>query len=177
MKNNWIKTERLSLRPLGLKYLDSAHDYAGNPENTEYMVFLPNSTKQETEEFLRFVEEEWHSEEQKVYEYAILLDERHIGAVSLSLDESMKIGELGWILHNSHKGNGYATEAAKAIVDFAMASDKFDLEKIIASCDYRNASSVRVMEKLGLTLESDDGMRTNKNDDKEVQELVYSMVV
>ena len=177
MKNNWIKTERLSLRPLGLKYLRSAHEYASDTENTEYMVHLPNDTIQETEQFLRFVEDQWYCKNQKVFEYAIILDEKHIGAVSLSLDESMNIGELGWILHKSYQGNGYATEAAKAIVDFAMHSDKFDLEKIVASCDYRNSSSIKVMEKLGLSLENDDGVRTYKDSDEEFQDLVFSMVV
>jgi len=141
------------------------------------MVYLPNRTKQETEEFLRSVEDEWKSNDQRIFEYAILLDEKHIGAVSLTLDDGMKIGELGWIMHKSYQGKGYATEAAKAVVDFAMATDKFDIEKIIAHCDYRNTPSVKVMEKLGLSLESNEGTRVYKDSDSEFQDLMYSMVI
>lgn len=51
-------TERLRLRPLCLDDLPTVHEYAGDVENTKYMIFLPNATEQESEAFLRKVEEE-----------------------------------------------------------------------------------------------------------------------
>ena len=38
-----IRTERLVLRPLGVKYLQTTHIYASDYENTKYMVNLPNA--------------------------------------------------------------------------------------------------------------------------------------
>ena len=36
-----IKTQRLTLEPLGTKFLVSTHAYASDPELTRLMVFLP----------------------------------------------------------------------------------------------------------------------------------------
>jgi len=91
-----IHTARLTLRPLDINYLDTAHRYAGDAANTEYMVHLPNETKQETEAFLRRVTAEWEKGSPAFYELAVVLDEQHIGAVSVYLDESdRQVGELG----------------------------------------------------------------------------------
>ena len=172
-----IKTERLELKKHGMKYLHSTHIYASDPENTVYMINLPNSTLEETEQYLTLIDDEWNKPDQKLFEYAVIHNGIHIGAVALSINEETRIGELGWILNRENHGNGYATEAARAIIDMAISSDKISIEKIVAHCDYRNTPSVRVMEKIGLTLESDDGLRKYTGDDKEYQELMYSMDV
>ena len=39
-----IHTERLTLKPLGIQYLETVHEYASDPENTKYMMYLPNET-------------------------------------------------------------------------------------------------------------------------------------
>ena len=170
-----IKTERLILRPLTLSDLNTAHEYAGDAEHTRYMVYLPNDTIQETEYFLQKVASEWEKETPRYYEFAITLDGRHIGAVSVYLSEDMKTGELGWIINKKHQGNGYVTEAAMAMLNFSRSTLKTD--KIIACCDYRNAASRRVMQKIGLVLESDKGTRRYKGSDEEIQDLTYSMIV
>ncbi len=48
-----IKTERLILRPLERNDLDTTHEYAGDVENTKYMIHLPNNTIKETEQFYK----------------------------------------------------------------------------------------------------------------------------
>jgi len=173
----YIKTERLVLEPLSLKYLDSTHEYASDQENTKYMIHLPNETLEETERFLRNVENEWESLEQRVFEYAIILNGKHIGAVSIWIEEDDETGSLGWILHKDYHGKGFATEAAMALRNIALSPDGFNLKKLIAHCDYRNTQSISVMEKLCFTFESDTGVRRYKNSDEDIQELVYSLEI
>jgi len=168
-----IKTERLELRPFEMNDLDSTHAYASDHANTEYMLHLPNRSKDGSERFLRWAIAEWGKDEQRAYEFAIIFDEKHIGAVSISLNESGREGEIGWIIHRSYQGIGFATEAARSIVDFAFG--KLDVEKIVAHCDYRNTASIRIMEKIGMTLERDDLTRRYKNGDEDIQELMYSI--
>lgn len=67
-----IKTERLLLRPLCLKDLKTVHAYASDLENTQYMLFLPNETEQETAAFLSSVEQEWAKEHPECFEFAIV---------------------------------------------------------------------------------------------------------
>ena len=57
-----INTERLTLRPLGTEYLESVHEYASDPENTKYMIHLPNESIEETRDFLMRAENEWMPE-------------------------------------------------------------------------------------------------------------------
>ena len=45
-------------------------------------------------------------------------------------------------------GHGYATEAARAVLDYALTS--LGLTKVAADVDEPNAASVRVLEKLGM---------------------------
>jgi len=170
-----ITTERLTLRPFTMQDLKSTYAYASDPENTRYMLFLPNRTKRETRKFLKRVTGEWKKEDRLCYEFAIVLEGRHVGAVSIQLDETRQKGYMGWILHKTYHGRGYATEAAKAVASFAR--DTLGVKKLTAFCDYRNDASVRVMEKLGMTLASNDGTRRYKGSDEDVQELKYSLII
>ena len=172
---NTIKTERLVLKANGLEYLDSTHKYASDTENTKYMINLPNETKEETAQYLKDVEDEWNNPNQLYYEYAIFLEGKHIGSAALRLEDSRKTGSIGWILSKDYHGKGYATEAAKALRNLALSPDELNLDKLIAHCDYRNTQSVRVMEKLLMELESDDGVREYKDSEEDIQELVYSI--
>lgn len=78
-----IKTQRLILKPLGTKYLHSTHRYSSDLENCRLMVFLPYDSLEETEQFLLNAEAEWQKECPDFYEFAIILKDVHIGAISL----------------------------------------------------------------------------------------------
>lgn len=168
-------TERLRLRPLCLDDLPTVHEYAGDVENTKYMIFLPNATEQESEAFLRKVEEEQAKQIPDFYEFAIVLDDLQVGAISISLDESRTQGEIGWILNKKYWNQGYATEAARAILEFAK--DELKLQEVIACCDWRNLASAKVMEKIGMTLIDDKGQRTYMKWEETARELTYRIVL
>lgn len=169
-----IRTQRLTLVPQGIKYLHSTHEYASDAELTKYMLHLPNKTLDDTREFLLEAERDWNDENQQHFEFAVLLGERHIGGVSVYIDEAFPDqGELGWLLLWECHGMGYATEAALALKEFAF--DTLGLSKIYAHCDARNDASRRVMEKTGMALESDAGLRYDKESRMQVKEFKYSL--
>ena len=169
-----IRTERLILRPFTMRDLRTTYAYASDPANTEYMLHLPARKKRETRRFLKFAIAEGSKVPLRRHEFAVIFDGKHIGAVSISLDESEREGELGWIIRKAHQGKGYATEAAKAVMVYAL--DTLGVTKIYARCDYRNEVSRRVMEKIGLSLESDTGIRYYGGSGAAVQELMYSLI-
>ncbi len=140
-------TERLFLRPLSPSDLDTVHNYTSDLENSKFMFFCYKRTVDETLEFLLDVRQEWNKTSPIFYEFAVCLDGKHIGAVSIYLQECNS-GELGWILDRRYHNNGYATEAAKCILNFAKS---LGLRRVFAHCDTRNVASRRVMEKLGMT--------------------------
>ena len=166
-----IRTDRLLLRPLCLSDLKTVHEYACDSENTKYMLFLPNTTEQETEDFLSSVEQEWQQEHPSFFEFAIVLDGIQIGAVSISLGELTNQGEIGWILNKKYWNRGYVSEAAKAVLDFAKT--QLHLQRVIAQCDWRNIASAKVMQKIGMRLSDENGTRTYVKREETARELTY----
>ena len=117
-----IRTPRLTLEPLGMKHLNSTHKYAADPELTRLMVFLPVEDIAETERYLRRCESEAAKPQPQFLEMAIMLGERHIGSVSVCLEENGTVWELGWILSREFHGKGYAAEAARGLMEYCRAS-------------------------------------------------------
>jgi len=63
--------------------------------------------------------------------------------------------ELGYEVLSTHQGRGYATEAATALVEWALRCA--DVETVTAECLPDNHASVRVLEKCGF-VEMGDGL-------------------
>lgn len=59
--------------------------------------------------------------------------------------------ELAWVLDPAHTGQGYATEAARELL--RMCFDDLGLHRVFATCFAENASSWRLMERIGLRRE------------------------
>ncbi|WMJ86313.1 GNAT family N-acetyltransferase [Anaerocolumna sp. MB42-C2] len=170
-----LHTKRLLLVPLGSQYLESTHKYSSDLENTKYMVHLPNTVVSETKEFLDRVQAEWQKATPEFYEFAILLNNSHIGAVSIYINEDNLEAELGWIISREHWGYGYAAEAAREIISFAIQELK--VSRFIAHCDSENVNSYRVMQKLGMSLVNKTKGRKNKCSDEDREELLYLLEI
>lgn len=58
---------------------------------------------------------------------------------------------LFWAMRTAHRGQGYAAEAARAVIDFLFST--FHLARIVATTEADNAASQAVMRRLGMRLE------------------------
>jgi [ribosomal protein S5]-alanine N-acetyltransferase len=58
---------------------------------------------------------------------------------------------IGYCLDDAAWGHGYATEAGRALLQWAF--DTLDINRVQAETDTRNGASARVLEKLGFTRE------------------------
>ncbi len=169
-----IKTERLTLEPISLHYLESIHAYSSDPENTQYMVYLPRDSIEESRAFIMRSMEEWAKENPAFYEFVILEGERHVGGASVYMLEDGSV-ELAWILDKRFRGHGYATEAARALM--AWGRDSLGVRRFIAMCDSENVASWRLMERLGMRRIRLSGGRKNRSSDEERQEVIYEIHV
>src|ERR1700687_3587331 len=61
--------------------------------------------------------------------------------------------EVGWGIAKEFRGKGYATEAARASIDWAFAT--FDVERIVHCIDSENTASQAVARRLGARPERD----------------------
>jgi RimJ/RimL family protein N-acetyltransferase len=81
-----------------------------------------------------------------------------IGALGLSVPgfdaPFMPAVEIGWRLAFDHWGKGYATEGAKAALDFGF--NQAGLEEIVSFTAASNARSRAVMERLGMRSDPTD---------------------
>lgn len=170
-----LKSERLLLRPLGMKDVESVHEYASDLENTKYMVYLPNTSIEETLAFLQNVENEWKKDQPGFYEFAIIYKEKQVGAVSLYLENNGKTGELGWILNKRYWNRGIISEAAAMLIEFAK--NERNITHFIAHCDTENVGSYCVMEKLGMKRTAEYGGRKNRSSEETRNEYLYEFTV
>lgn len=167
-----ISTKRLILKPLGMKYLKTVHEYASDIENTKYMVHLPNKDIEETKSFLKKADIEWMSETPSFYEFAVIYENQQIGAVSIYLKNFIS-GELGWIINKKYWKQGFAYEAAAALLDYSIKELK--IKHFIAHCDAENIGSYRIMEKLGMSRTNTCKGRKNRASDEERTEYMYEL--
>ena len=173
MKNIEIITKRLLLKPLGSEYLQTVKAYAMDSENTRYMVHLPNENIEETISFLKGVDMEWEKEDPEFYEFAVIYQKEHIGAVSIYFENG--IGELGWIINKKYQGKGFAYEAANSLVKYFTAN--FGTTHFIAHCDTENTASYKTMEKLGMIRVGEYGGRRNRCASHDSFEYKYELIL
>lgn len=82
----------------------------------------------------------------------VMPEKTFIGWVSLSRwKPEYHSASIGYCLDEVHWGKGFATEATRALLQWAFSTH--DLNRVQAETDTRNTDSARVLEKLGFTLE------------------------
>jgi RimJ/RimL family protein N-acetyltransferase len=81
--------------------------------------------------------------------------------------------EIGWLVQREHWGQGIATEAARAVLDFAFRI--LNAHRVVAFCHAQNAASERIMLKLGMKRE---GLlrQTRLLNNEWCDELVYAIL-
>lgn len=78
-------------------------------------------------------------------------DGRIIGEGELHVPAaSAGTASIGWAVDSHETGKGFGTEIGQAMIVFGM--DHLALEKVEARCRDINSASIRIMEKLGLSL-------------------------
>lgn len=86
---------------------------------------------------------------------------RCIGQVGINDGPLFPEKELGWLLYDGHEGQGYATEAARALRDWAAQTLK--LASLVSYVAADNAASAAVAERLG-AVRDPDAERTDPTD-------------
>jgi RimJ/RimL family protein N-acetyltransferase len=154
-----IETERLLLEPLDISRLDEFVALTADPDTMRY--WTPDGP------FTRGVaERNFAASLARVREHGFgrrwivakengagmgFTDTKYFGQScdDVSPDEV----EIGWMLTPSAWGQGYATEAGRAVRDEAF--NRLQLDSIVAVHHPANAASSRVIEKLGMEFERD----------------------
>lgn len=97
-----------------------------------------------------------------------LLDSTPVGLCGLVQRPQLDAPDIGYAFLPAFWGHGYAREAAEATV--GLARDTYRLARLVAIVTPTNAPSIRLLEHLGMTLESTTRM---PGDDEDVR--VYGL--
>ena len=156
LKRPWLPltTPRLVLREFREADLADIHRYGSDPMVSRFMTWGPN-TEDETREFLdrKLAEQTVWPRAEVSMAAEIIATGRVMGALSLRFGRGeSRTAEFGYSLGREHWGQGYATEAAGALIRHGF--ETLGLRRVVANCNVRNIGSWRVMEKLGMRREA-----------------------
>jgi RimJ/RimL family protein N-acetyltransferase len=144
-----IATPRLALRPVTLADAPHIFRYASDVENTRFMVFPRHRELAEAEAYARRCVECWQNG--SAFPWAIVAPTRgdFLGAIELRLRPPK--ADFGYILMRAFWRQGFMSEAAAAVVAWAIAQPS--IHRVWATCAPENEASAGVLEKAGLRLE------------------------
>lgn len=141
-----IETDRLQLRPLTMADLDDLIPVHSEPE---VQRFIGSLGRAELIEWLTLVEDDWAK---YGYGRAAIIDSatgRLVGRAGLKHFPQFEETELGWVLHPDAWGHGFATEAARAWVQWGF--ENLDVPYLTSMIDPDNSRSIAVAQRLGMT--------------------------
>lgn len=144
-----LHTDRLRLEPCHAGHFDGLRVVNADPEVMRFIGGRPQ-TADETRAWIERAETRWRELGHAWWAIVLAGSDGIIGACCVQHIENdpAKEIEIGWRLLPEHWGHGYATEAARAMLDYGFG--KLRLPRIFSIADPRNAASTRVMERLGM---------------------------
>jgi len=150
-----LRTSRLVLR----RWRDDDREpFAALNSDPAVMEFLPAIlTRAQSDAMIDRMEAAFEERGFGFWAVEIAGGEPLIGFVGLSVPRFeaafMPAVEIGWRLAAVHWGEGYASEAARAALEFGFGV--MELDEIVAYTTVRNARSRAVMERIGMTRDVD----------------------
>ncbi len=147
-----LSTERLLLRKIRLNDAPDMFEYSKDPEVTRYLLWDPHPNVEHTRNYIDYLQDRYR--DGKYYDWAVILKSsgKMIGTCGFSsILPEHRSAEVGYVLNPAFRGQGIAGEALSAVLDFAFR--KMALNRVEAKCVAENASSERVMQKVGMTFE------------------------
>jgi len=153
-----IPTERLTLRLMTGADVDDVFAYQSREDVCEYLLHGPRSRDEVAEWVQKYSAATRLAQDDDWIEPAIELvmpdgARRVIGHMYLNLASVENLGaEIGWTLHPDFFGQGYASEAATAILDLAFG--ELGLHRVRAELDPRNDASIALCRRLGMREEA-----------------------
>jgi ribosomal-protein-alanine N-acetyltransferase len=147
-----LPTQRLTLRAFRQTDLQDLYDYASDPEIDRYTPWSRYQSLAEAQadldDFIAGYERDglghWGIEH--------IADQRLIGLINLSLPHPRnRRTELGFTIARAYWRQGYASEAARAVIKFALGP--MQLYRVEAVCLPENQASARALQKAGMQYE------------------------
>ena len=142
-----IETQRLRIRSFQPNDWQAVYGYTSDPAVMAYIPEGPFTTEQAR----AFVDDNT-GEQARAFAVLLKADDTLVGHMVFHPWFAPLTYEIGWVFDPANQGHGYATEAARALLQYGF--EALRLHRIIATCQPENVASYRVMEKLGMRREA-----------------------
>lgn len=152
MHDYLFTSKRLGFRNWDLQDLDVMFSEINN--DNEVMEFFPyKPSKEQTKEFIIRMQKMYSQLGFCYFAVDLLENSEFIGFIGMSeqsyLEELKKFVDIGWRLKKSAWQKGYATEGARACLNYGF--NELKLETIYSVASVINSNSIAVMKKIGMT--------------------------
>ncbi len=131
------------------------HAYLSREDVCQYLLHSPRTLEQVQTKLADYAQRTQLVKDQDFLQLAVEHQESQsvIGEMVVALRSTAnQTAELGWVYHPDQHGNGYASEAARALL--ALGFETIGLHRIIAELAPENTSSVRLCTRLGMRKEA-----------------------
>lgn len=148
-------TARLVLRPFTADDVDGLLPMHGDAESVRYVPYGVRDREAVVQVLQRKVTSTRLAQDGDLLELAVdvAADGTLVGDLLVAL-RSVEHGtvEIGYLFSRAHGGQGYATEAVRALVDLCVG--ELQARRVVARVDARNARSRALLERLGFRQEA-----------------------
>jgi len=145
----FLETGRLVLRRAQREDAPAIFEYASDPEVTRLMDWRTHTEVSEAAGFIEASEKAWTRGTEFTWLITIKPDGPPVGAISCRPDGCR--AEIGYVLNRRYWAMGYATEAARRVMECLFTDGA--VWRVCATCDVDNLASARVLEKIGMMRE------------------------
>ncbi len=153
-----LNTSRLILRDFEEDDWHGLHAFRSDPDVARFMDWEPATPEQTRRWVLATI---LHNRAQPRLSYNLTIVRRGDGCILgwLGIGILSRRGtaedeyDFGYALARAYWGQGYMTEALRALLGFAF--DELGARRVYGECDARNVASARVMEKAGMRREAE----------------------
>lgn len=145
-----LETNRLILRRFALSDVQRMSEINSCEE---VMRFFPKIyTFEDTLKFIKSVMKKYENNDLAVYACVSKLNNTFIGSVGITYHNFKSFFtpcyEVGWRLDKQYWNQGYATEAAKGVLNYGLI--ELCIDEIVSYSPVINTASIRVMQKIGM---------------------------
>ncbi len=148
-----LLTERLVLRPFALDDAPAVRALAGDRAIASTTLNIPHPYGEgDARRWITTHADRFAAGQEVVFAVTLRDGGELIGAIGLVVARRHDRAELGYWIGRKHWGQGYATEAVRAVVDYGFR--ELRLNRIEAMHFARNPASGRVMRKIGMRREA-----------------------
>ena len=139
-----METNRLTIRRFSPDDWRDLYEYLSQYETVKYEPYEIFTEEESKREAIR------RSENDAFWAVCLKSSGKLIGNIYLS-EQDFETWELGYVFNAEFLRHGYATEAARALIDYSF--EEKNAHRIVAMCNPLNERSWKLLERLGMRRE------------------------